>query len=65
MYKHKTFTKYPEGVAVLSKMFAFAKESKSELHQRFLLPYKMLLTVLLHCHCKNKYIYINTDFSPI
>jgi hypothetical protein len=46
-------------------MSAFANESKSKLHQSFLLPCKMLLTMFLHCHCKNIYIYVNTDLSPI
>lgn len=54
-----------EMLSVLNIVSAFANESKSKLHQSFLLPCKMLLTMFLHCHCKNKYIYVNTDFSPI
>jgi len=34
-------------------MAAFASDSKSKLHYSFLLPCKMLLYVIVHCHCKN------------
>jgi len=65
IYKHKIFTNtQKELLLILNKISAVANAIKAKLHHSFLLPCKMLLAVFVHCHSKNKYIDINTDFSP-
>jgi hypothetical protein len=66
IYKHNICTNtQKELLLILNKISAVANASKSTLHHRFHVPYKMLLAVFVNCHSKNKYIDIHANFFPI